>query len=95
MGKNKDNSSLIHLICFVLFVIWGVGTLANLLLGYAGVTITLVGTVEKILNICAVLVMVYCAYIYYKSNKQSKLVMVLFWIALVVAIAVLVLPFII
>ncbi len=94
MGKNSNKkSNLLHLLCFILFVVWGVGTLANILLSGVGFYANVAGLVENILRICAVLVMAYCGFLYYSQNKENKFVFILFWISVLVVIAVVVLPF--
>lgn len=87
----KGERSFLHLVSFILFVVWGIGTLANLILQHFGITLGGVGVVENILRICAMLVMVYCAYLYYNTHR-STLVKVLFWISVAVAIVVIILP---
>lgn len=93
MGKRSDRN-LLHLICFILFVVWGLGTLLNLILGWCDVNFAAAGIVNRILSMCATLVMVYCAYLYYDSHKTDT-VKVLFWISVIVAVAVVILPWLI
>lgn len=94
MGKNSNQkSSFMNLICFLLFVVWGVGTVLNIVLAHFGISIQIVGVIENVLRICAVCVMAYCGYLYYAQNKENKLVFCLFWISLVVLIVVVILPF--
>lgn len=86
MGK-KSTTNLFHCICFILFIIWAIGTV----LAYFKIFGSIAGTVENILRICALIVLVYCAYLYYCSHKTT-LVKVLFWFSVIVGIVAVVLP---
>ncbi|HRX13716.1 MAG TPA: hypothetical protein P5087_01650 [Eubacteriales bacterium] len=87
----KGERNFLHLASFILFVVWGIGTLISIILERFGISFGGAAVVENILRICAMLVMVYCAYLYYSTHKKT-LVKVLFWISVAVAIVVIVLP---
>ncbi|MEG2015235.1 MAG: hypothetical protein RR086_05830 [Clostridia bacterium] len=84
----KDGNSAFATVCFVLFILWGIGTLLAVFL-----PTNIANVIDNIIRIVAFVVLAYSAYTYYLAHKRSSAVTILFCISAVVGLVAVVLPF--